>query len=322
MSTPQDPPRRPVELPPLPSQAKGEVSKLPELPAVQLPSAPVEVPKTEPTAAAVKLPSPFAPQAQATSEKPAITMGRPAAQLWGIAALFVAMVLGLGILAMLFFTPAGSSGVDPGDSPTNGVPPTSTQGPPDTYEQASWAAPLVTSDTQVATITGDDYSVAVFLLAVAPAQADAAILLDDGSRPVIEKGDPVAYLSFIFTNTGETAIPTNVAALSTPPRLSSPEIFAFAVPQDSNPELENELGITGSTGVYSVTKTDFQEGELSWEPGESFAHYGNFPLKGVESIDLYAVVKQLHADGSEELVTQGSFAWKLGLETRRPTLNK
>lgn len=197
------------------------------------------------------------------------------------------------------------------------------------FKTAGWAQPMVISDKPVATIEGDQYSIDVFLLAIEPAIADSDYKLSDEVTPVIKTGDPVAYFSFVYTNTSGATINTSESAIAYSPYMSTNDITATMIPQDLNSKFENQLGFTDASGMYSIAKPQYTDDVLAWKDGESVAMYKNFPIKGVSNIELYTRVAQLVDDGSgdmdfnaDDFVTEGSFDWTLGEAMLRPTIVK
>lgn len=196
-------------------------------------------------------------------------------------------------------------------------------------KMAGWAQPATISDEFVTTIEGDVYDVSVYLLAIEPATADSDYMLSDEVTPVIQKGDPIAYFTVIYTNSSGSTINTSQSALSSSPFFSSYDIGSTFIPQDINMKFEHALGITDSGGMYSIAKPQYKDKVVSWKNGESLALYKNFPIKGVNNMNLYTRIGQLVNDGSgnmdynaDDFETEGGFKWELGEEIHKANLIK
>jgi len=192
------------------------------------------------------------------------------------------------------------------------------------YKVAGWAENMVASDKPVGTIKADGYDVDIYLLAIEPAIADSeGYMLRDEVTPVITKGDPIAYFSFIFTNTSDTPINTSDSALAfSAPSISSDQWDATFVTQDYNAAFDFKLGYTDSDGYYRVAQPQYDKDVLSWKVGESFAMYKNFPIKVVDRLDFNVTVPYLLDDGSgntdfykDEMEGTASIDWTFGTTT-------
>ncbi len=323
----QNPPGLPIRRPVVPNTQSEETFSLPDLSGIELPdlspehNAVLTVEQTTSKDDSGNL-------VTKTQIKRQVKKSLSVIQKWGLALGALVLTSILGTVITIWSSPlidALAPAKQAEDTSNNAVAVTldPTESANGDYKVAGWAEPIVTTDQLVGTIEADGYTVDIFLLAIEPAFEDSDYTLKDEITPVITKGDPVAYFSFIFTNTGDVAINTSDGALSfSSPAISSNQWDAILVPQDWNAAFDYKLGYTDAAGYYRVTQPQYDKKVVSWKPGESFAMYRNFPIKVVDRLDFYVSVPPLLDDGTgnadyyaDEWEGNASINWTFGTNT-------
>ncbi|MDR1767854.1 MAG: hypothetical protein LBR32_05420 [Propionibacteriaceae bacterium] len=159
---------------------------------------------------------------------------------------------------------------------TVAVVPTATPG---SYKAAQWANPI-NIGTPMWEATADGVTVALFFMGEDTSIADSHSVSDETGKPIVEKGDPIAYLNMVVTNNSDKTIY---------PARTGPEMWASTVDPEYAQSLTNVVPYSSKQwaahGIYdeierrdagNVNKDGFG---FPLAAGESFSIGGAVPLK-------------------------------------------
>ncbi len=156
---------------------------------------------------------------------------------------------------------------------------------------AEWAKEITVSGDLLTTIDGGDFSVDVYQVGVESSPKTGNFVDPDTNKPLIDKGDEVVYLNYIFTNTGSTEIPLAFNLVDVQARYAD---WKWAQGMDSitDSSIEEKLGLSSSAFALGVGDAPF-----IWLPGAQFSQGTNFKYQAGSELNFKVTLTEASADG-------------------------
>ncbi|SDB87045.1 hypothetical protein SAMN05216410_0583 [Sanguibacter gelidistatuariae] len=159
----------------------------------------------------------------------------------------------------------------------------------------AWAIPTTTPGTLLTTVTGSNFTVDIYQVSTAVASKTGQFVNPDTNTPIIDTGDEIVYVNYVFTNTSSEVIPLTYSLVSMSPRYAD---WPYMQGMDSivdSAQFE-EMDVTAS----SIAPTGDFEAPFAWAPGETFSNGANFKYQAGSPIDFTA--RLTPADEAGDLV--------------------
>jgi hypothetical protein len=160
-------------------------------------------------------------------------------------------------------------------------------------ETAEWAKPFDVTGELLTTIEAPSFTVDVYQVGTAKAPKDGNFVDPDTNQPLIQEGDELVFVNYVFTNTSDAVIPLSFSLVSMDAEYAD------------WPWMQGMDGITDSDlaeEMKIVTTANAPGGDapFAWEPGTSFAYGENFEYQAGSAITFEA--RMTPSDDEGELV--------------------
>lgn len=180
------------------------------------------------------------------------------------------------------------------DEPTEEA---TTEAPVATGDGASpaWAVPTTTPGTLLTTVSGTNFTVDIYQVGTATASKTGQFVNPDDNLPIIDVGNEIVYVNYVFTNTSSEVIPLTYSLVSMSPRYAD---WPYMQGMDSVVDSAQftEMDVTTS----SIAPTGDYEAPFAWAPGETFSNGANFKYQAGSPITF--AVSLTPADEAGDLV--------------------
>lgn len=156
---------------------------------------------------------------------------------------------------------------------------------------AEWAEPYETPGDLLTTMEGEDFTVDVYQVGTAKAPKDGMFVDPDTNEPILKEGDEIVFVNYVFTNTGDEAIPLSFSLVDVTARYAD---WQWMQGMDSvvDRDLWEEMGVLSTTITPNGSEAPFL-----WEPGTTFAAGDNFAYQPGGAITFSATMTPADDEG-------------------------
>ena len=220
-----------------------------------------------------------------------------------------ALAVALTALA-LFAAPACSSSDDPPPSTTTTAPTDDTAvdttttdapdpEPPVDDEEGSdddsaadedagtlpaWAKDFETPGEELTTIEGENFRVDIYQVGTTEAPKDGVFVDPDTDEPILQEGDEVVFVNYVFTNTGKETIPLSYSLVDVTAEYADWK-WMQGMDGISASSVFEDMGV-----LSSAMEPGSGDAPFAWEPGTTFAVGDNFEYQPGSAITFTATL--------------------------------
>lgn len=159
------------------------------------------------------------------------------------------------------------------------------------FVAAEWAAPVTNPGDLLGSISGPDFQVDVYQVGTIAATKAGQFVDPTTNEPIIDVGDELVFVNYVFTNTGSDDIPLSFTLIDV---AATYDDWPYLQGMDSVVDFDlDEAMEINRAGLGS----DAGESPFIWKPGTSFSYGENFLYQSGSPIVFAASLTPADKDG-------------------------